>query len=105
MEEQYENREGVLIISLGREVDDSSAMRIRANTDVWIQSGLVNGILFDFTNTNFMDSAGVGLLMGRYKKLKTRGGFVGVTGVGKSIHRILEISGLYRLVEAYEIQN
>ena len=46
-----------------------------------------------------LDSSGIGMIMGRYRIVKERDGFVGVSGAGPAIHRILEISGLYKLVE------
>ena len=45
-----------------------------------------------------MDSSGVGVIMGRYKLIKPRGGNVTVTNINKAIDRILTISGLYKIV-------
>lgn len=104
MEESYEVREGVLIVGLGHELDDHCATRIRLKTDEWILEGGIQGILFDFSETVFMDSSGIGMIIGRYKKMKARGGFVGVAGVGRNINRIMEISGLYKIIEVFEIQ-
>ena len=104
MDERYEIRDGVLIVGLGHELDDPCATRVRLETDAWIRKGEIQGILFDFSNTVFMDSSGIGMMIGRYKKMKAQGGFVGVTGVGRSINRIMEISGLYKIMEIFEIQ-
>lgn len=46
-----------------------------------------------------MDSSGIGVIMGRYKLVKNRGGKVTVTNINNSIDRILTISGLYKIVE------
>ena len=104
MQESYEIRDGVLIVRLGSELDDHCATQIRFKTDEWIQEEGIQGILFDFSETVFMDSSGIGMLIGRYKKMKARGGFVGVAGVGRNINRILDISGLYKIIEIFEIQ-
>lgn len=104
MEENYEFRDGILIVRLGSELDDPCATRVRLNTDEWIQKGGIQGILFDFSNTVFMDSSGIGMLIGRYKKMRARGGFIGVSGVGRSISRVMEVSGLYKIIETFEIQ-
>lgn len=104
MEESYEIRDGVLIVGLGHELDDPSATHVRLETDAWIREERLQGILFDFSNTVFMDSSGIGMIIGRYKKMKAQGGFVGVTGVGRNINRIMEISGLYKIIEIFEIQ-
>ena len=104
MQESYEIRDGVLIVRLRSELDDHCATQIRFKTDEWIQEEGIQGILFDFSETVFMDSSGIGMLIGRYKKMKARGGFVGVAGVGRNINRIMEISGLYKIIEIFEIQ-
>lgn len=104
MEESYEIRDGVLIVRLCRELDDPCAARVRLRTDEWIQEGGIQGILFDFSDTVFMDSSGIGMMIGRYKKMKALGGFIGVTKVGRNINRIMEISGLYKIIEVFEIQ-
>lgn len=104
MEEIYEIRDNILIVILGGELDDHSATRIRNRTDDCIGQEDIKGIIFDFRNTSFMDSSGIGMLIGRYKKMRARGGFIGVAGVGRNISRIMEISGLYKIIELYEIQ-
>lgn len=104
MEESYEIRDEILIVGLGHELDDHSATQIRMQTDAYIREGEIRGILFDFSNTVFMDSSGIGMIIGRYKKMKAKGGFIGVAGVGRNISRIMEISGLYKIIEIYEIQ-
>jgi stage II sporulation protein AA (anti-sigma F factor antagonist) len=104
MDVTYEVRNGVLVISVDQELDHHSAGQIRMLTEDVLAQRKVKGILFDFSNTTFMDSSGVGMIMGRYKKMKTQGGFVGVTGVSPAINRILEISGLYKLVEVFQME-
>ena len=46
----------------------------------------------------FMDSSGIGVIMGRYKLVKKRGGSITVTNINNSIDRIFTISGLYKIV-------
>ena len=45
-----------------------------------------------------MDSSGIGMIMGRYQEVNRLGGKIYVTGIGKEINRILELSGLYKIV-------
>jgi stage II sporulation protein AA (anti-sigma F factor antagonist) len=54
----------------------------------------------DFTNVDFMDSSGIGLIMGRYKRMKQRG-VIAIVNPGKGIQRILQISGLHKLVQVF----
>lgn len=99
MDTTYELQDRLLIIHLTNELDHHNAVGIRYTADLALEQGQSDSIVFDFKNTTFMDSSGIGVIMGRYKKVKERGGFVGVVGVGPGIHRILKISGMYKLVE------
>ena len=62
-------------------------------------------MIFDFENTDFMDSAGIGMIIGRYKEANLRGGKVCVINAGHSIQKLIEISGLYKLVYEYKDLN
>ena len=55
-------------------------------------------IIFDFSKTSFMDSTGIGVLLGRYKKLKKYGKQSYVTNANFSINKILQISGIYEIM-------
>lgn len=56
-------------------------------------------VIFDFTNTVFMDSAGIGMLLARYKELSITGGSVYITGERDRIQRILRMSGIYTIMK------
>ncbi len=99
MEPDYEVAEDTLIVHVPQELDHHSAKMVKEYSSEILKEGTVKNIIFDFSNTTFMDSSGIGMIMGRYRIVKERDGFVGVSGAGPAIHRILEISGLYKLVE------
>ena len=63
---------------------------------------LIKNIIFNFKRTMFMDSSGIGVIMGRYKLVKKRGGSITVTNINNSIDRIFTISGLYKIVSKTE---
>ena len=79
----------VLIIGLPEEVDDHVC---------YISAGKVQKLIFDFSKTGFMDSSGIGILLGRYKRMHHMGGEVLVTGEDAKIRRLLRISGVYQVV-------
>ena len=91
-----------LFIYLPEELDHHNAKIITEQSDWYIISNQIKNIVFNFSNTNFMDSSGVGVIMGRYKLIKPRGGNVTVTNINKAIDRILTISGLYKIVSKTE---
>ena len=93
-------REGELLTLKPRgDIDHHLSSNIRDEIDYYIYKYGIKDILFDFANVNFMDSSGVGLIMGRYKKIKLIGGCIAVTNLRPGVERIFQISGLYKLVE------
>ena len=90
-----------LIISLNAELDHHLADEMREVIDNIIDERGVNRVIIDFSKIGFMDSAGLGLIMGRYKKIRDNGD-VSVVGANESIKRILLISGLHKIVYMYD---
>ena len=99
MNSNYEIKEGVLTVCLEEELDHHNVENIRNNIDEIILKNEVRDIVFDFKKTTFMDSSGIGLILGRYRMLKTVGGKIKVKNSGVNIERILMVSGLYKIVE------
>lgn len=98
MEVLYEVRGENLLIFLPEELDHHNAKIITEQSDWYIISNQIRNIIFNFKRTNFMDSSGIGVIMGRYKLIKSLGGEITVTNINQSIDRIFTISGLYKLV-------
>ena len=93
-----------LWIRPGEDLDHHNAEYIRTTSDVLMEKYPVNRVVFDFTGVEFMDSSGIGVVMGRYKQVQYAGGEVYVYGIGKSVDRIFQMSGLYRLVKEYRME-
>ncbi len=91
-----------LIIRLLEELDHHNAISIREQSDKLISGRNIKDIIFDFTGSDFMDSSGIGVIMGRYKKIIFTGGKVAVTGVNQSVDRIFKLSGLYKIINKFE---
>ena len=91
-----------LIISLNAELDHHLADEMREVIDEIIDERGVNRVIIDFSKVGFMDSAGIGLIMGRYKKIRDNGD-ISVVGANESIKRILLISGIHKIVYIYDI--
>lgn len=99
---EYEVQGEVMVIHLKADLDHHTAITVRETADTLLVRNHAKHILFDFTGVEFMDSSGIGVIMGRYRKVIFQGGRVGVMGVGTNVDRILKISGLYKIVERYE---
>ena len=97
--EDFQVIDNCLMIKLPEEVDHHKAAYICECADRFILREDVNHVVFDFEDTRFMDSSGIGIIMGRYKKISCFGGRVYAIHVDKQIERILCMSGLNGLVE------
>lgn len=88
-----------VIVRLGGELDHHSAAEVKQALSQVLRDFTVRELQLDMTNVTFMDSAGLGVVLGRYRTLAARGGKLIVSGVRTSIDRIFRMSGLYALVE------
>ncbi len=87
---------------LPQEIDHHSSKEIRERTEAYLQQGGIRQIVFDFSRTSFMDSSGIGAILGRYKRMREIGGRVAVCNTDERIRRILRISGVDRLAPEWE---
>lgn len=99
---EYEVRGNILVIHLKADLDHHTAVAVRESADTLLARNQIKHILFDFTGVDFMDSSGIGVIMGRYRQVIFQGGRVGVIGVGNNVDRIFRVSGLYKIVEQYK---
>lgn len=98
----YELRDKCLVIYVTDDLDHHTVTRLRESSDKLIEAGNARHVIFDFTQVGFMDSSGIGLIMGRYKKVMFLGGRAAVTNVGMVVDRIFQLSGLYQIIEKYD---
>lgn len=98
----YEVQRRCLIIHLNGELDHHNAIGIREKADKLIERNHIKHIVFDFSSANFMDSAGIGVIMGRYKKVIFIGGKIAVTNLNSAVDRIFRLSGLYKIIEKHD---
>ena len=98
----YEIKGDCLVVYIRDALDHHAVTYLRETSDRLIEAGNVKNIIFDFKDVSFMDSSGIGLIMGRYKKVMFIGGKAAVTNVGKTVDRIFKVSGLYKIIEKYD---
>lgn len=101
-EEQFEVEDGTLVIHLETDLDHHNAVCIRETADRLVEEHSIIRVVFDFNGVEFMDSSGIGVIMGRYKQMSYVGGAVYVYGIGKNVDRIFQMSGLYKLVKQWK---
>lgn len=88
-----------MIAELSGDLDHHSAKSMRCEIDREINSGHPKLLVLDFKNVSFMDSSGIGLIMGRYKLMQDMGGKVAVARPPAYIKKVLRLSGIDRLAE------
>ena len=87
-----------LYITLCGELDEYTANYTRNVMDSLIVENRFNKLVVDLSELEFMDSTGIGVLIGRYKKLKNRNTFMYVTNPSVHIEKIFKMSGLYEII-------
>ena len=101
MKSIYEKENKRLTFEIHEEIDEYVVQNMRRRLDNEIERYMPKEVIFDFNKVSFMDSAGIGLIMGRYKKIRDKGD-ISVVGADESIKRILLISGLHKIVYIYD---
>lgn len=94
----FEKKERRLIVFLEGELDHRSAAGMRAEIDNQLRDKKIAELVIDMGGLTFMDSSGIGLILGRYKLMARRGGTVLISRPGKRLDRLLGLSGVYDLV-------
>lgn len=98
MESKYYETDKLLILKITEEIDEHTTKEIRRRADYEIERHMPKRVIFDFDSVTFMDSAGIGLIIGRYKFAKMIGAKVEVSNLTKSVKRIFEMSGILKLI-------
>lgn len=88
----------VLIVSIYGELDLSNADYCRRDIEQKMKDYKTKHLLFDLGEVMFMDSSGLGVILGRYRKVSENGGKVIIACASSKIIRLLELSGLTRLI-------
>ena len=99
---KYQVQENCLTVFLPNELDHHNAEEIRKESDHLIEHNHIRYVIFDFKETNFMDSSGIGVIMGRYKKVCMFGGEVWAAHANERIKKILKMSGAAKIMQIYE---
>lgn len=102
MEDEFKIIDNYLMIRMPDEIDHHKSVYISKMADKYIMNEQVGNVVFDFDRTIFMDSSGIGIIIGRYKKISCFGGKVFAINADNRIKRILSLSGLHNIVEVID---
>lgn len=96
--DMLERKGARLIVHLPAELDHHYTEEIRRKIDLTVQEEPILELEFDFSRTVFMDSAGIGMILGRYKLMQALDGRILASHMSGQIHRILSLSGIQKAI-------
>ncbi len=98
MNVKYEPTEKKLFFKITEEIDQHEVEKIRRKVDEEITRYMPRKVIFDFSDVTFMDSAGIGMVLGRYKMMKMLGGNLEMINVEPKLKKIFEMSGITKII-------
>lgn len=90
-----------IIVSISGDLDSLRVMSYRSLIVDEIEHYHAKAILWDFTALSFLDSSGIGLMLGRYNEIHRKGGVCGITGLTSYTRKIIQMTGLFSIMEEY----
>lgn len=102
METEFKVIDNYLMIKMPEEIDHHNSVYISKTADDFILKEGVGNVVFDFEDTTFMDSSGIGIIIGRYKKIAYFGGKVFAVNADSRIKKTLMLCGLHKVIEIME---
>ena len=88
----------VLTIKLKGELDHHSAEAARVLVDEKIKNEKYSKLVIDLKGLDFIDSSGIGFVIGRYKVIRKRKGVIEIVNAGKKVRKILDMSGIGKII-------
>jgi stage II sporulation protein AA (anti-sigma F factor antagonist) len=94
-------KQGVLLVRVEGEMDVHMADEFRQRVDAALESDGVRHVILSLKGVTFIDSSGLGAILGRYKKVSAAGGRMLAANVRPQVARVFELSGLLKIIETY----
>src|SRR5690625_3702465 len=104
LQSEFTLRENVLIVRLKGEIDHHEATKLRKEWQRYLQSKELNHVILNVQEVSFMDSSGIGVVLGRYKEVVSQGGELVLCHVNDQIDRLFNMAGLYKIIRVEETE-
>jgi len=95
--------EDTLTVKISGDLDHHITEKIRNAIDELVEKEEPQRLIFDLSNVSFMDSSGIGVIIGRYKKVISYGGNVFFVGINNCIDKLVQMSGLLRIIPEIKV--
>lgn len=92
----------VLVAELFGELDHHAASQVREDIDRAVENYAVSYLVFDFTKVRYMDSSGIGMVLGRYRKMQASDGKIAIVSCSAAIRNILNMAGIFSLMDYWD---
>ena len=99
---KFQKEDGKLIVFMMGELDHHSAEEVRSKIDDRLDRESITKLILDFKDVSFMDSSGIGVVIGRYKKIAINKGNICIANVNSSVKRVFDLSGMFKIIKVYE---
>ncbi|HHW60805.1 MAG TPA: anti-sigma F factor antagonist [Syntrophomonadaceae bacterium] len=104
MELEFKQVRNTLIVRVRGEIDMLVSEKMRKEIDKKVEENEIANLIMNLEKVNFIDSSGLGVIIGRYKKINASGGRMCIVGANPSIQKILVFSGINKLVPLYNTE-
>lgn len=102
MKIDFDEKDKLLNLEIDEEIDHHKAEILRRNADYEIQRRNPKRVILDFNNVYFMDSAGIGMVIGRYKTASMIGAKIEMKNVKPNIRKIFDMTGVLKIIPIVE---
>ncbi len=97
----YSQNNNIVTVNLYGELDESNSEFVRSTLDNLSMDNNFKMMLIDFQHVEFVDSTGIGVLIGRYKKLSAKNKTLAVKNLNKQVEKVFKLSGLFQIIEKF----
>ena len=91
-----------LVVELIGEIDHSEAAHGRERIDRALDNYMAKNLIFDFSKVTFMDSSGIGMVLGRYRKMGEKSGNIAIVSCSKTVRGILNLAGVFSIIDYFD---
>jgi stage II sporulation protein AA (anti-sigma F factor antagonist) len=98
----YTTKENVLLIRLSGELDHHAAETLKKEWQATMKANGAKHVILNLESLSFMDSSGLGVILGRYKEVTQLGGEMVVCSISPAVKRLFDMSGLFKIIRLEE---
>lgn len=102
MKVEFQKKAFTLIVKIQGEIDHHCAAMLKEKIEREFQRSDAKNLIFDFSSVTFMDSSGIGMVIGRYKNVLSYGGKTAIANANERVSKIFQMAGMQKIIPQYE---